>query len=98
LFGHATVVIHGGSALVVVYFWCVLLGNAEMPQGSIKKLVADRGFGFISSDGGDIFFHLSALPEGTVFEDLREGQMVEFETEQGPKGPRAVALKIVQIA
>jgi CspA family cold shock protein len=84
--------------LAVVFSQCVFLGIAEMPQGTIKKLVADRGFGFISSDGGDIFFHLSALPEGTVFEDLHEGQMVEFDTEQGPKGPRAVSLKIVQTA
>jgi CspA family cold shock protein len=65
-----------------------------MPQGSIKKLVADRGFGFINTDRGDVFFHLSALAEG-VFEDLQEGQQVEFETEDGPKGPRAVSVKII---
>ena len=59
-----------------------------MPQGSIKKLVADRGFGFINTDTGDVFFHLSSLAEG-VFEDLQEGQQVEFETEDGPKGPQA---------
>ena len=65
-----------------------------MPQGSIKKLVADRGFGFINTDRGDVFFHLSSLAEG-VFEDLQEGQQVEFETEDGPKGPRAVSVRIV---
>ncbi len=65
-----------------------------MPQGSIKKLVADRGFGFINTDQGDVFFHLSSLAEG-VFEDLQEGQQVEFETEDGPKGPRAASVRIV---
>lgn len=65
-----------------------------MPQGSIKKLVADRGFGFINTAQGDVFFHLSSLSDG-VFEDLQEGQLVEFETEDGPKGPRAVSVRII---
>jgi CspA family cold shock protein len=69
-----------------------------MPQGSIKKIVSDRGFGFISSDTGDVFFHVSSLPEGTDFDSLREGQLVEFETEQGPKGPRATSVQVVQTA
>jgi CspA family cold shock protein len=52
-------------------------------------LVADKGFGFIEGDqGGDMFFHLSSL-EGATFEELSEGQLVEFEVGQGPKGPRA---------
>jgi CspA family cold shock protein len=72
----------------------LVAGVAVMPQGSIKKLVADRGFGFINTDTGDVFFHLSSLAEG-VFEDLQEGQQVEFETEDGPKGPRAVSVRIV---
>ncbi len=59
-----------------------------MPQGTIKKLVTDKGFGFISADGGDVFFHHSAV-EGTTFEELREGQTVEYQNGQGPKGPRA---------
>jgi CspA family cold shock protein len=74
----------------------VLSGIAEMPQGTIKKLVADRGFGFINSEQGDIFFHLSSLQGEAVFEDLKEGQVVDFETEQGPKGPRAISVKIAQ--
>ena len=65
-----------------------------MPQGTIKKLVADRGFGFINTDRGDVFFHLSSLSEG-VFEDLQEGHLVEFDTEDGPKGPRAVAVRVI---
>lgn len=59
-----------------------------MPQGKIKRLT-DRGFGFVSSDGGeDLFFHMSSL-QGVAFEQLREGQAVEYEVGQGPKGPRA---------
>ena len=60
-----------------------------MAQGTIKKLT-DKGFGFItSSDGGDdIFFHMSAL-QGITFDDLHEGQSVEFSVGKGPKGPRA---------
>ena len=59
-----------------------------MPQGTIKKLVPEKGFGFISGEKGDVCFHHSAL-QGIVIEDLREGQMVEYEEGHGPKGPRA---------
>lgn len=59
-----------------------------MPQGAIKKLVMDKGFGFIAGERGDMFFHHSAV-SGTTFEDLSEGQTVEYEVGQGPKGPRA---------
>jgi CspA family cold shock protein len=64
-----------------------------MPKGVIKRLVADRGFGFISTGqrGGDIFFHFSVLQE-SQFEDLKEGQNVDYEVDpndRGAKGPRA---------
>ncbi|MEZ6120749.1 MAG: cold shock domain-containing protein [Pirellulaceae bacterium] len=59
-----------------------------MSEGTIKKLVSDKGFGFISASNGEVFFHHSALV-GTTIEDLREGQSVEFEMGRGPKGPRA---------
>ena len=65
-----------------------------MPQGMIRKLVADKGFGFIEGERGDIFFHHSAL-EGTTFEALSEGQRVEYEEGRGPKGPRAENVKLV---
>ena len=65
-----------------------------MPQGTIKKLVAGKGFGFIDGEGGDIFFHNSAL-EGTTFEALSEGQQVEYEEGTGPKGPRAENVRLV---
>ncbi len=59
-----------------------------MSQGTIKKLVADKGFGFISGEGGELFFHHSSL-EGTAIEALRVGQAVTYEEGRGPKGPRA---------
>ncbi len=65
-----------------------------MPQGTIKKLIADKGFGFIEGDRGDIFFHHSAVV-GTTIEELREGQAVEYEEGRGPKGPRAENVKPV---
>jgi CspA family cold shock protein len=58
-----------------------------MPTGTIKRLT-DKGFGFIASDGDDVFFHLSALVD-VQFEELQEGQSVEYEMGEGPKGPRA---------
>jgi len=63
-----------------------------MPQGTIKKLISEKGFGFITGEQGDIFFHRSAV-EGTTFEELREGQTVEYQEGQGPKGPRAENVK-----
>ena len=63
-----------------------------MPQGTIKKLIADRGFGFIDGERGDLFFHHSAL-EGTSIEALRVGQVVTYKEGRGPKGPRAENVK-----
>jgi len=60
-------------------------------KGTIKRLVSDKGFGFITVEGGDdkdLFFHSSALVD-VDFNELREGQEVTFETEQSDKGPRA---------
>ncbi|MCC6510576.1 MAG: cold shock domain-containing protein [Pirellulaceae bacterium] len=65
-----------------------------MAQGTIKKIVADKGFGFIKTDRGEIFFHSSAL-QGITIESLREGQVVDFTEGRGPKGPRAEAIKLV---
>ncbi len=65
-----------------------------MAQGTIKKIVTDRGFGFIKTEKGDLFFHLSAVQE-TRFDQLYEGQAVEYEEGEGPKGPRAESVKPV---
>jgi len=60
-----------------------------MPNGTIKRLVRDRGFGFIRDDGGqEFFFHRSAVRD-VPFEQLNEGQRVLFEEEPSGKGPRA---------
>lgn len=67
--------------------------ESQMAQGTIKKL-AEKGFGFIASDRGDIFFHMSAV-ENSRFEDLAVGQKVEYEIGQGPKGPRAENVRVV---
>jgi len=64
-----------------------------MPQGTIKK-VTDRGFGFIQGDGDDLFFHSSSV-EDIAFEELQEGQVVEYEVKQDPKGPRAENVRVV---
>ena len=67
-----------------------------MHKGQIKKLVRERGFGFISdTDGREVFFHQSSLVEAK-FDALNEGQEVEFEVEKSPKGPRAINIRIVQ--
>ena len=66
-----------------------------MAEGTIKRLVTDRGFGFIDTGGSkDLFFHMTAV-EGLDFEDLEEGQRVEYEKGEGPKGPRAESVRPV---
>lgn len=57
--------------------------------GQIKRLVRDRGFGFIRPDGAseDIFFHSSSV-QGALFDDLNEGQNVEFDKEADPRDSR----------
>ena len=65
-----------------------------MSQGTIKKLVSDKGFGFIAGERGELFFHHSAV-EGAAFETLREGQTVEYTEGRGPKGPRAENVRVV---
>jgi CspA family cold shock protein len=60
-----------------------------MPTGTIKRLVRDRGFGFIRDDAGqEWFFHRSAVRDGS-FDQLNEGQRVTFDEEPSSKGPRA---------
>jgi cold shock protein len=64
--------------------------------GTIKKIVRDKGFGFVVPDDGsdDVFFHRSKLAPKVVFEDLREGDEVEFQVTKGEKGPQANNLKV----
>ena len=61
-----------------------------MATGTIKKVVADRGFGFITADDTkEYFFHRNSLDSSLDFDRLVGGEKVEFEIEQSPKGPRA---------
>lgn len=63
-------------------------------KGKVKKLIQDRGFGFITAeDGTEVFFHRSELVEAD-FDTMEEGASVEFDLESGPKGPRAVKVKV----
>lgn len=63
-------------------------------SGTIKRLVSDKGFGFVqAADGMEYFFHQSACAD-TRFDELREGQTVTFEKGQGPKGPRAENIRV----
>ena len=58
-------------------------------NGTVKRLVRDKGFGFIGTDRGvEYFFHRSACA-GNMFDELQEGQSVSFDVGEGPKGPRA---------
>ena len=68
-----------------------------MPKGTIRRLIAERGFGFIrTAEGKDLFFHRSEL-QGVDYSSLREGQQVEFEVGGGRDGrPQAVSVKLAQ--
>ena len=83
-------------ARVVDYiYWYVfqVLWRTEMPAGKIKKVLPEKGFGFIAGGGDDLFFHHSEL-KGVTIEELSEGQMVQYEIGQGKKGPCAVSVQL----
>jgi len=62
--------------------------------GTVKKVVADRGFGFISAeDAKEYFFHRDGLDSSLDFDRLIGGERVEFDVEQSPKGPRATKVR-----
>jgi CspA family cold shock protein len=70
--------------------------GGHMPTGTIARLLIDKGFGFIRDEGGiEHFFHRSSV-RGAVFELLREGQRVEFTTEESAKGPRAGEVRLIE--
>lgn len=63
-------------------------------KGTVKRLVGDKGFGFVlAEDGTEYFFHQSACAD-TSFSSLREGQALTFDKGQGPKGPRAENIRL----
>ncbi|NWC85022.1 cold-shock protein [Pseudomonas reactans] len=66
-----------------------------MATGTVKWFNAEKGFGFITQDGGgDIFVHFSAIT-GDGFRTLEENQKVEFEVAQGPKGAQAENVRVL---
>ena len=66
-----------------------------MAQGTVKWFNNEKGYGFIAVDGGqDVFVHYSAI-QTDGYRSLDEGQRVEFEVAQGPKGPQADAVRVV---
>ena len=66
-----------------------------MAQGTVKWFNAEKGYGFITVDGGgqDVFVHYSAI-EGNGYKSLEEGQAVVFDVGTGAKGPQAEAVRI----
>jgi len=68
--------------------------GADMAQGTVKWFNAEKGFGFITVDGGgaDVFVHWSAI-QADGYKSLDEGQRVEFDMGQGQKGPQAEAVR-----
>jgi CspA family cold shock protein len=67
-----------------------------MAVGTVKWFNASKGFGFITPDDGgpDVFTHFSSI-DGSGYRELTEGQKVDFEAEQGPKGPQAKRVKAI---
>lgn len=64
-----------------------------MPKGTVKWFNDAKGYGFISQEGGaDVFVHHTAIL-GSGFKSLSEGEAVEFQVAQGPKGPQASNVK-----
>ena len=69
-----------------------------MAQGTIARVINDRGFGFIKPDDGreDIFFHHSSVADGG-FDSLREGQTVEFEAGRDPRSNKSRAENVLPL-
>ena len=67
-----------------------------MPQGTVKWFNPEKGYGFIEQDGGggDVFVHYNQI-QYNGFRTLEEKQKVEYEVEQTPKGPQAVAVRTI---
>ncbi len=66
-----------------------------MHTGTVKRIMKDKGFGFISAtDGREVFFHRSEV-QNMEFDKLMEGDRLEFEVTKGKKGPQAIQIKKV---
>jgi cold shock protein len=67
--------------------------EVKVATGVIKKIVSDRGFGFITADTKDYFFHRNSLDSSLDFDRLNGGEKVEFDIENSPKGPAATRVR-----
>ena len=73
-----------------------MIKEDQVPQGTVKWFSNEKGYGFIARpDGEDLFVHFSAI-EGDGYRTLHEGQEVEFEIVDGPKGQQAANVRPVQ--
>jgi cold shock protein len=69
-------------------------GTSFMTVGTVKWFNADKGYGFITPESGaDVFVHFSAI-QSTGYRSLEEGQVVEFDITQGPKGAQAANVRL----
>ena len=67
-----------------------------MQKGTVKWFNGDKGFGFVTAeDGKDVFVHYSAIA-GSGFRTLQEGQEVRFDVVEGPKGPQAQNVTVIE--
>ena len=66
-----------------------------MTKGTIRRLVTDRGYGFIQTEEGDLFFHRNDLI-GVAYETLTEGQQVEFEVTPTSRGSAAANVRLAR--
>ncbi len=74
----------------------ILRKKANMATGTVKWFNAEKGFGFIAPDDGsaDVFAHYSAI-NSNGYRSLDENAKVEYETQQGPKGPQAANISVI---
>ena len=69
--------------------------ESNVTNGTITRLISERGFGFISGqDGKEYFFHRAGVAPSVDFDRLVGGEAVTFEVEAGPKGPRAIQVQM----
>jgi CspA family cold shock protein len=73
---------------------CASRDGGSIPTGSVNRIVAERGFGFIAADDGkEYFFHRSGLDPSLDFDRLAGGERVDFAVENSAKGPRATRVR-----
>jgi cold shock protein len=96
---HSRIANHAGFASLPVdkvspQVKCVEKRGNFVPEGTVKWFNSTKGFGFVTPDDGspDVFVHFSAI-EGSGYRELTEGQRVQFESQQGQKGPQAKTVR-----